>query len=364
MRAKAVLMALAMMTTAVAGCTGTDGVSEIEEGDMQGIWDLVNGTQGPEWVNDIGDSGHQWTISLSDDQWLEVGYARAIIGSNSSGEYPGSIPIHVVSDEGHVLAGSGLGEGSYSLSPRFGGNYSMCVEYSSQYLAVCELEPSDDARYVVEWTIIYRVHNVSSTNYFYTGANDVEPEPEPEPLANITVYMEVAYNNAIWNITIELFPNEAPDHVDSFLTHIEEGSYDDTIFHRVIDGFVIQGGDIDGQDGAGGYAANWYGYCNGYEASPGDCGYEDWTLPDEVDNDLTHGSGTLAMAKTSNPNTGGSQFYIVDDGSTPSHLDGIHTIFGQVVSGMEHVNAISEVATDSNDSPVDDVVIVTITIGE
>ena len=155
MKTKAVLMALAMMTTALAGCSGTDGVSEIEEGDMQGIWDLVNGTQGPEWVNDIGDSGHQWTISLSDDQWLEVGYARAIIGSNGSGEYPGSTPVYVVSDEGHVLAGSGLGEGSYSLSPRFGGNYSMCVDYSIQYLSVCDLLPSDDDRYVVEWTIIY-----------------------------------------------------------------------------------------------------------------------------------------------------------------------------------------------------------------
>ena len=365
MRAKALLMALAMATTALAGCSGTDGVSEIEEGDMQGIWDLVNSTQGPEWVNDIGDSGHQWTISLSDDQWLEVGYARAIIGSNGSGEYPGSTPVYVVSDEGHVLAGSGLGEGSYSLSPRFGGNYSMCVDYSIQYLSVCDLLSSDDDRYVVEWTIIYRVHNVSSTNYFYTGANDVEPGPEP--LANITVHMEVTYNNSNTTgiITIELFPNEAPNHVDSFLTHIEGGNYDGIIFHRVIDGFMIQGGDVEGQNGYGGYAANWYGYCNGQEADgPSSCANTSWTLPDEVDNDLTHGSGTLAMAKTSAANTGGSQFYIVDDGSTPSHLDGIHTIFGQVVSGMEHVNAISEEATGSNDRPVDDVVIVTITIGE
>ncbi|MCP4852546.1 MAG: hypothetical protein GY900_12555, partial [Actinomycetia bacterium] len=192
MRAKALLMALAMMTTALAGCSGTDGVSEIEEGDMQGIWDLVNSTQGPEWVNDIGDSGHQWTISLSDDQWLEVGYARAVIGENHSGEYPRSTPVYVLSDEGHLLAGSGLGGGDYSLSPRFGGNYSMCVDWSVDYGAVCDLIPYDDDRYLIEWTIIYRVHDVSSPNYYYTGANDVEPEP----LANITVHMEVTYNNS------------------------------------------------------------------------------------------------------------------------------------------------------------------------
>ncbi len=363
MRSKAVLMALAMMTTTLAGCSGTDGVSEIEEEDMQGIWELVNGTQGPEWVNDIGDSGHQWTISLSDDQWLEVGYARAVIGENHSGEYPRSTPVYVLSDEGHLLAGSGLGGGDYSLSPRFGGNYSMCVDWSIDYGAVCDLIPYDDDRYLIEWTIIYRVHDVSSPNYYYTGANDVEPEP----LANITVHMEVTYNNSNTTgiITIELFPNEAPHHVDSFLTHIENENYNGIIFHRVIDGFMIQGGDIEGQNGAGGYAANWYGYCNGNAAGgSSSCANTSWTLPDEVDNDLTHGSGTLAMAKTSNPNSGGSQFYIVDDGSTPSHLDGIHTIFGQVVSGMEHVNAISEEATYSNDRPVDDVVIVTITIGE
>jgi len=351
MRAGALLMALAMMTTTLAGCSGTDGVSEIEEEDMQGIWELVNGTQEPGWINDRGDSGHLWTISLSDNQWLEIQSSMSVIDYEEGFSNIGSF---VRSDEGFTF--------SSGFSPIFGGNYSWCVIGFGTEIPCANEDPDGDWT-IVEWSIIYRVHNVSESNYFYTGVNDVEPEP----LENITVHMEVTYNNSNTTgiITIELFPNEAPHHVDSFLTHIENGNYNGIIFHRVIDGFMIQGGDVEGQNGYGGYAANWYGYCNGQEADgPSSCANTSWTLPDEVDNDLTHGSGTLAMAKTSAANTGGSQFYIVDDGSTPSHLDGIHTIFGQVVSGMEHVNAISEEATGSNDRPVDDVVIVTITIGE
>ena len=358
MRGKAILMALAMVTTALAGCTGTDGVSEIEEGDMQGIWDLVNNTHEPEWVNDRGDSGHYWNISLSDDEWLEVASAAAIMYHYHDGQdHFTSWPALIVSDKGYM---AGYGTNSERISPIFGGNYSLCINWDD---GICYDYDRDTEYEIVEWSVIYRIHHTSGVNYYYTGANDVEPEP----LANITVHMEVTYSNSNTTgiITIELFPNEAPHHVDSFLTHIENGNYNGIIFHRVIDGFMIQGGDIEGQDGAGGYAANWYGYCNGNAASgSSSCANTSWTLPDEVDNDLMHGSGTLAMAKTSSPNTGGSQFYIVDDDSTPSHLDGIHTIFGQVVSGMEHVNAISEVATGSNDMPIDDVVIVTITIGE
>ena len=356
MKSKAVLMALAMMTTALAGCSGTDGVSEMEEGDMQGIWELVNSTNEPEWINDRGDSGHQWTISLTDDQWLEVQSTRATMRDYLDGEEHLSQRYAVISSEDGFSFEIGM-------APVFGGNYSFCISFSNN---ICYDYDRDAMDEMLEWSIIYRVHNVSSTNYFYTGAGDEwAEEAAPVLMSNTTVYMEVLYNNTTVNITIELFPNQAPMHVDSFLTHIEEGNYDGIIFHRVIDGFMIQGGDVQGQNGYGGYAANWYGYCDGQEADgPSSCANTSWTLPDEVDNDLMHGSGTLAMAKTSSPNTGGSQFYIVDDDSTPSHLDGIHTIFGQVVSGMEHVNAISEVATGSNDRPIDDVVIVTITIGE
>jgi peptidyl-prolyl cis-trans isomerase B (cyclophilin B) len=140
--------------------------------------------------------------------------------------------------------------------------------------------------------------------------------------------------------------------VDSFVSHIEYDQYNHTLFHRVIDDFVIQGGDI---NGAGGYAGDWYGYCNGEPATT--CDTADMTIPSEADNGLTHGPGTLAMARSSDPDSAGSQFYIVPSDSTPSHLDGSYTVFGQVTSGMEHVDAISEVDTDSSDTPIYDVII-------
>ena len=125
---------------------------------------------------------------------------------------------------------------------------------------------------------------------------------------------------------------------------------------------MIQGGDIDDMNGAGGYAGIWSGYCNGQiSGSDGEiytsenCPRNDWTVPDEADNGLLHEPSVIAMAKTSAPNTAGSQFYIVPSDSTPSHLDGVHTVFGMVTSGMNHVDAISEVSTGSNDKPVEDV---------
>ena len=165
-------------------------------------------------------------------------------------------------------------------------------------------------------------------------------------------------------IVIELYPSEAPKHVENFLYLVDNGMYDSTIFHRIIDGFMVQGGDIDDMNGAGGYAGVWYGYCNGQiSGSNGEiytsenCPRDDWTVPDEADNGLLHEPSVIAMAKTQNPNTAGSQFYIVPSDSTPSHLDGVHTVFGMVTSGMNHVDAISEVTTGGNQGsePVDDV---------
>ena len=173
---------------------------------------------------------------------------------------------------------------------------------------------------------------------------------------NPVVSMDVSYVDSVTGertmgtIGIELFSNDAPKHVENFLLHSSQGNYDSTIFHRVIGGFMNQGGDIDGMNGAGGNAAKWFGYCNGESRSSSSaCDQGQWTVPDEADNGLTHSPGMLAMAKTSNPNTGGSQFYIVPTGSSPSHLDGVHTVFGKVLSGMSHVDAINNVVTGNND---------------
>ena len=172
-------------------------------------------------------------------------------------------------------------------------------------------------------------------------------------------------------IEIELYEDEAPLHVENFILLAEESRYDFTTFHRIIDGFMIQGVDFVNRDGSGGYTGKWYGYCDGKQFdssnnrySPESCDQSRWTLPDEADNGLLHIPGVLAMAKTSSPNTGSSQFYIVPEDSTPNHLDGVHTVFGMVVSGLDHVTAISEVATDSSDRPQDEVRLMHVTVND
>ena len=133
-------------------------------------------------------------------------------------------------------------------------------------------------------------------------------------------------------IGIELFPGEAPKTVENFRKLAEDGFYDGVIFHRVIPDFMIQGGDPTGT-GTGG---------------PG------YTFEDEF-NEHQVVRGALAMANAG-PNTNGSQFFIVTADACP-WLDGKHTVFGQVTSGMDVVDAISQVDTDPGDRPREDVVI-------
>ncbi len=140
--------------------------------------------------------------------------------------------------------------------------------------------------------------------------------------------------------SIELFEDKAPITTKNFITLVEKGFYNGLIFHRVIDAFMIQGGDPNG-NGTGG---------------PG------YTIPDEFNPDLRHDSaGVLSMAN-SGPNTGGSQFFITLV-KTP-WLDGKHSVFGKVVDGLDVVKKIGQVKTGPNDKPVADVVINKITITE
>ena len=214
----------------------------------------------------------------------------------------------------------------------------------------------------------------------------VEP-PEPEPCYTIYtsemmhaannwrfVDLIMQYTNSDGNLTngtirIELNHSASPIHTQNFALLALMGCYDNVIFHRVIEGFMIQGGDFELNNGAGGYTAKWYGYCNGkttddegvnYTAET--CQFNQWTVPDEADNGLSHNPGSLAMAKTSAPHTGGSQFYIVPSDSTPSHLDGVHTVFGFVIEGQEYVDAIATASTGQNDQPVNDVTILNATL--
>ena len=170
---------------------------------------------------------------------------------------------------------------------------------------------------------------------------------------------------ANYTVVIELDHVKAPFHADNFRTHTLEGNYNDVTFHRIIDDFMIQGGDFQNNDGTGGYAAKWYGVCNGQFTNESNCpNPEYYNVPDEADNGLDHLSCTISMAKTSNANTGGSQFFIIPEDSTPDWLNGAHTVFGTVTSGCEHITTISEVATGQGDRPVVPVVIHTATASE
>ena len=162
-------------------------------------------------------------------------------------------------------------------------------------------------------------------------------------------------------VVIELYPDDAPIHVENFKALVSGGNYDNTIFHRVIDDFMIQGGDFTNRDGTGGHAANFYEYCNGQASTDPACGGSGesaWTIPDEADNGRLHLPCTISMAKTSAANTGGSQFFLIPSDSTPNWLDGVHTVFGTVTEGCDHVTAISSVETGANDRPASEVTLV------
>lgn len=199
-------------------------------------------------------------------------------------------------------------------------------------------------------------------NFDWQPGTEFDGKP---PASEILVEMTIDWtdNNGIEKsseIHLELYPDKAPIHVDNFVSHIENETYDGTIFHRIIDDFMMQGGDFTEFSGAGGHAANWYGYCKGEVNTKERCAKQDWTIPDETDNGLTHQPFVISMAKTSNPNSGGSQFFITE--SSSPHLDGIHTVFGKVVSGRELITAIQSVETNSADRPLKDVTLTEIKI--
>ncbi|MBQ5312375.1 MAG: peptidylprolyl isomerase [Oscillospiraceae bacterium] len=133
-------------------------------------------------------------------------------------------------------------------------------------------------------------------------------------------------------IKAELYPDIAPITVENFLKLVNDGFYDGLIFHRVIPGFMIQGGCPDGT-GMGG--PGWH--IKGEFAANG------------VKNDLRHTRGVLSMARAMDPNSAGSQFFIMH--SDAPHLDGQYAAFGKVVEGMDAVDEIASVPTDYSDRP-------------
>lgn len=163
--------------------------------------------------------------------------------------------------------------------------------------------------------------------------------------------LDVSHGEENFEILLRLNHTAAPNHADNFRSHILQGNYDGVDFHRIIDDFMIQGGDFENGDGSGGFAANWYGWCNGVSIPIGECSEEDYTVPDEVESGLSHFSCTISMAHAG-PNTGGSQFFLVPGDVSHLHwLDGVHTVFGDVVGGCDHVTTLSGTETN-NDRPI------------
>ncbi len=145
-------------------------------------------------------------------------------------------------------------------------------------------------------------------------------------------------------IKAELYPEKAPNTVNNFIWLVKSGFYDGLIFHRVISGFMIQGGDPKGVGTGGpGYSIKGEFVLNGFKQ-----------------NDLKHSRGVLSMARAMNPNSAGSQFFIMHQNA--SHLDGQYAAFGKVIEGIEVVDSIAAVSCDWQDKPLEKQVMEKVTV--
>lgn len=141
----------------------------------------------------------------------------------------------------------------------------------------------------------------------------------------------------------ELYPDIAPVSVNNFISLIQKNFYDGLIFHRVIRGFMIQGGDPQGTGmGGPGYSIKGEFAANGFQ------------------NDLKHTEGVLSMARSMMPDSAGSQFFIMHKNAP--HLDGSYAAFGKIIEGMDVVNKIAETPTDYSDRPLEEQKIAAVTV--
>lgn len=168
------------------------------------------------------------------------------------------------------------------------------------------------------------------------NAAETEQQDSNNPIATIKMKDGGA-------IEVELYAKQVPNTVKNFIALSNSGFYDGLTFHRVINGFMIQGGDPDG-NGTGGP-----GYSIDGEFSS-----------NNFDNPIKHDRGVISMARSGDPNSAGSQFFICH--KTAEHLDGDYAAFGKVINGMEVVDDIASRKTDSNDKPITDVVIESIRV--
>lgn len=176
--------------------------------------------------------------------------------------------------------------------------------------------------------IIYAVIVILITAgiYIYGGKNDMNAEEEMKN-PEVTIEMDTGKQ-----IVVELYPEVAPNTVNNFVYLIEDGFYDGLIFHRVIEGFMIQGGDPEGTGTGGpGYSIKGEFSSNGFE------------------NDISHDRGVISMARSNHPDSAGSQFFIMHQDSP--HLDGDYAAFGKVIEGIKVVDEIAAADTNYQDKP-------------
>ena len=153
------------------------------------------------------------------------------------------------------------------------------------------------------------------------------------------------------DMVVEFYPDLAPMHVESFIALTNEEYFNGTTFHRVIPGFVIQGGDPNSRNenrmthGTGGRAGKFFGIGNEEDPST-------WLIPQEF-NPTPHVKGILSMARTNDPDSASSQFFVCHDNA--NFLDNNYTVFGKVINGLDIIDMIANVAKDQNDNPLEKV---------
>ena len=159
----------------------------------------------------------------------------------------------------------------------------------------------------------------------------------------------VLMKTSLGDMKIKLY-NETPLHRDNFIKLVNEKFYDGLLFHRVINNFMIQGGDPDSKNAPAGKMLGM-----------GDPGY---TIPAEILPQIKHKKGSLAAARDNNPErrSSGSQFYIVHNNNGTPHLDGQYTVYGEVIEGFDVIDKIAKVRTGAADRPAEDVKIISVSI--
>jgi peptidyl-prolyl cis-trans isomerase B (cyclophilin B) len=171
----------------------------------------------------------------------------------------------------------------------------------------------------------------NSSGFFENGRHRTFNKEEIQKMEQTTAIIETKFGD----ITLKFFPEVAPNHVNSFIQLAKDGFYDGTIFHRVVPGFVIQGGDPNTKSD---------------DRSRHGTGGPGFTLKAEFSK-LPHKRGTLSMARAADPDSAGSQFFICV--ADAPFLDGEYTVFGEVVEGMDVVDKIVSQPKDQRDNPVD-----------